>query len=187
MNRSPLQLKHYFFTRIEIEPVKGYVQSDEEGMYPNINGHDLSCSFAYAEPSAEHKIVFHGVRLTIALNGQAADTLPYKATIGLEGVFEVVKDWPDGKVFDLVAINGSSILYSVAREILMTLTARFENGPVLLPTVSFQDFRDLRKGEASGGSESDEVAPITAKEATPVYAESSSSVESPTRKKSRKK
>ena len=64
---------------------------------------------------------------------------PYNFSITLVGHFEVHPKFPADKVQQLVAVNGSSILYSSARQILKDA---MHNGPFPatdLPTVSFHD------------------------------------------------
>jgi len=41
----------------------------------------------------------------------------------------------------LLRINGSSILYSSAREFLITVTSRMPYGALILPTVSFNSYK----------------------------------------------
>ena len=64
---------------------------------------------------------------------------PYNFSVTVVGHFEVHPKYPVGKAQQLVEINGSSILYSSARQILRDA---MHNGPfpaLDLPTVSFFD------------------------------------------------
>jgi preprotein translocase subunit SecB len=64
---------------------------------------------------------------------------PYNFSITILGHFEIHPDCPAERVHSFVAINGSSILYSTARQI---LKEAMRNGPfpvVELPTVCFHD------------------------------------------------
>lgn len=51
------------------------------------------------------------------------------------GFFEVNSDWPDP--LKLLKINGATILYSAAREFLITITSRGPWGAIPLPATSF--------------------------------------------------
>ena len=64
---------------------------------------------------------------------------PYNFTVAVLGTFRMHPKYPEDKAEQLVNINGSSILYSSARQILWEAMG---NGPfrsLMLPTVSFVD------------------------------------------------
>jgi preprotein translocase subunit SecB len=61
--------------------------------------------------------------------------IPYSIHLVAVGLFSVSKEWEDPE--KLLKINGASILYSSAREFIITITSRGPWPPVLLPTVSF--------------------------------------------------
>ncbi|AHG63159.1 hypothetical protein [Advenella mimigardefordensis] len=48
---------------------------------------------------------------------------------------------------DLIVVNGSSILYSVAREKVLEITSRMKPGPLTLPSVNFMDARPSLKNK----------------------------------------
>jgi preprotein translocase subunit SecB len=67
---------------------------------------------------------------------------PYTLDVALEGVILVPQGAenpapPD----DLAFINGLAMLWSAAREQILSLTSRMRAGPVMLPTVHFHDLR----------------------------------------------
>jgi preprotein translocase subunit SecB len=62
---------------------------------------------------------------------------PYKLDLQITGFFEVLPDYPENKVKELIRITGASLLYSGAREYVLGFTSRGPWGPVLLPTISF--------------------------------------------------
>lgn len=67
---------------------------------------------------------------------------PYTIDIAIEGVVLVPNGaerlgWPE----DLAVVNGTSLLWSAAREQVLSLTARMRAGPVMLPTVHFHDLK----------------------------------------------
>jgi preprotein translocase subunit SecB len=60
---------------------------------------------------------------------------PYLIELIAVGFFEVNSDWPDP--IKLLEINGATILYSAAREFLITITSRGPWGAIPLPATSF--------------------------------------------------
>ncbi len=46
---------------------------------------------------------------------------------------------------DMVRVTGSSILYSAAREFLLTLMGRGPWSPMMLPTISFMELANKKK------------------------------------------
>jgi len=68
---------------------------------------------------------------------QPKENLPYAYSMQIIGFFEVHPKWPKAKVEELVKINGPSVLYGAAREILAYTTGRGPWGSILLPSVNF--------------------------------------------------
>ncbi len=64
---------------------------------------------------------------------------PYNFAIALLGQFRVHPKYPAEQIEQLVKINGSSILYSSARQILRDAMGAGPFHPLLLPTVHFLD------------------------------------------------
>ena len=64
---------------------------------------------------------------------------PYNFAVALLGTFRVHPKYPEEKVEQLVKINGSSILYSSARQILWDAMGNGPFRPLMFPTVSFVD------------------------------------------------
>ena len=62
---------------------------------------------------------------------------PYSFRIEAVGFFSVVESYPEDRAEWLVKTNGSSVLYSVAREALRNAMATGPWKPVILPAVSF--------------------------------------------------
>ena len=63
--------------------------------------------------------------------------IPYSIHLIGVGLFTVSKEWKEPE--RLLKINGASMIYSAAREFLITVTARGPWQPVILPTISFKD------------------------------------------------
>ena len=84
------------------------------------------------------------------------DNSPYDFRVGLFGVFRCAKNLPPGLDAEkMVGINGTSVLYGIARELIQGATGNAFWGGLTLPTMSFTDYRDMlptEAGVAEGGS-----------------------------------
>jgi preprotein translocase subunit SecB len=56
------------------------------------------------------------------------------------------QNWPDPE--KLLRVNGASILYSSAREFLITVTSRGPWAPMILPTISFLPVEENKSKES---------------------------------------
>ena len=73
------------------------------------------------------------------LDKEKKSELPYDIEFELLGFFEVSKKVEKERRAALVLANGASILYSAAREVIVTMTGRFMKGHVTMPGVNFID------------------------------------------------
>lgn len=100
-----------------------------------------------AEPSLKPAIWFEQepaspnqwrLRLTLLLGSQdPAKPFAYEAEITVQGKVEIDEAFPQDRKEQLALVNGFSLLYSAAREMLLSVTVRSVYGAVTLPTVSF--------------------------------------------------
>lgn len=61
--------------------------------------------------------------------------LPYNVHLVAIGMFRVAPGWDDP--VKMILVNGTSILYSAARELIITITSRGPWAPLILPTYNF--------------------------------------------------
>jgi len=64
---------------------------------------------------------------------------PYFFAVDLVGFFRIDESLPETMVEKFAYVNGSSVLYSSAREILRNAMADGPYDPIMLPTVCFLD------------------------------------------------
>ena len=144
MRPSKLKLEHYNLISLHVEPVLD-APSPALGTYADLSNIDFGSTVQLGTmdlPNGE-------ARQTVELKLEAepnADTpgFPYKLQITLVGVFDG-RQLPEEKRDALVAVNGASMLYGVAREILLGLTSRAVQGAVMLPTVEFSQLAEQIK------------------------------------------
>lgn len=107
--------------------------------YPPMEEAKLRTEISLGELDREsdpHQFV---VTLGIFCDPDKDSHFPYLFAASLEGVFTIDHKGDLEERKRLVVCNGASILYSAAREQLLSLTARHKFGPMLLPTVSFNN------------------------------------------------
>ena len=128
ITRAPLEIKRHFFPLVHVaadpqyEPgrrtdkanfdVRTSVTKGEKGIY------QVAVEIT-AEPEDENHRIAYSIHL-----------------IGV-GLFTVSGKWKEPE--KLLRINGASMIYSAAREFLITVTARGPWPPVMLPAISFKD------------------------------------------------
>lgn len=76
----------------------------------------------------------HRLSLDIRFGGDDRN-VTYRGRVRAVGVFDVRPDCPNKK--EIVQVNGGSLLYSAAREFILSITSRGPNPPLLLPTIRF--------------------------------------------------
>ncbi|MGE8160340.1 protein-export chaperone SecB [Paraburkholderia sp. NPDC080076] len=140
MQRSPLDLQHYHFNKLEIQATGdgGRPQpSSGVGPYPSFDGVDFSANVQVSAPSEQSSPFRFALKLGLTCKPKKAKTpFPYSFEVEAEGFFEATAD-DEKKAHKLAVINGSAVLYGAIREQLLTLTGRFPQGPMMLPTVNF--------------------------------------------------
>ena len=126
--RAPLELKRYFFPLVHVAADPQY--EPESGM-EKVN-FDVRTSLT----KDENDLYQVAVEI-IAEPEDEEHRIPYSIHLIGVGLFTVSKEWKEPE--RLLKINGASMIYSAAREFLITVTARGPWQPVILPTISFKD------------------------------------------------
>ncbi len=124
---SLLQLKEYFFPVVQV--VANATFNDKN---------DAVETTYNIEPSLVKSDENNLYQIAIDISSSAddeQDKLPYVVHIVAVGIFEINPEWDEPE--KLLYINGSSILYSAAREFLITITSRGPWDALYLPSVSF--------------------------------------------------
>lgn len=134
MKNSLLQLENSWLAEVSIESHP--YSSDEKELADNIS---LRASPEFARGNEDPSL--WRVSLGVSFGGEGDRKLHYTGRIKVVGLFRVQEDVPSEKQQLLVAINAPSILYSMSREIIASLTARSFYGAFMIPSVSFADSR----------------------------------------------
>lgn len=134
MKTSPLQLDDAFIGDVVITP-------SETGSNVGDSAHDIvvvDATPAYARHN-ENPLKW-SVKLSVEFKSAETKSAPYEGRVQCEGYFTVVNsEQPEDRQRKLVAVNAPTILYSMAREMVASITGRGRHGKFLLPSVSFID------------------------------------------------
>lgn len=146
---SPVQLKHHFFPRIQLQAIPGGKRENQ----PMINR-----EVAY-EP-LPNKPKDWQIELKVKLeSAEKINPFIYELDVHVIGIFELVAELPPEQGQQLIVVNGLSILYGAVREMVVNLTARSPFGAVLLPTISFTDiFNEVKPADAPAPPEAKPAA-----------------------------
>jgi len=133
LRRSPLQLNRYF-----IKELSYAVKGSFEGRY------NTTASFPYPQLSAKVRSTRNEMdgrawsfELTVESDDSRSEEFPYSLRIVLVGEFSVAENYPPERSDMLARVNGPSLLYSAAREALVTITSRSGFPAIVLPSVLF--------------------------------------------------
>lgn len=130
-----LQLKSYFFPKVDVEAnPKFKPRQNAETFAPKVTPKTL----VNKKDPLDYQI-------TLEICSEPGG--PYNYTLHAVGFFRADESYPEDKRPQAVVINGSSMLYTAAREFLATVTGRGPWGAVILPVTSFAPERkpEIRK------------------------------------------
>jgi preprotein translocase subunit SecB len=132
MKLSPIQLLDYHVTSLSVEACASFKRDKPMDLDPA----DLSVN-------AQTKLLDDGdeprwaVRLTLRHEPMEGKNIPYRLSIDMVGLVTAVAKKADDTINHAVEVNGPSMLFGAAREILRDATARGPHGPVIIPSASF--------------------------------------------------
>lgn len=130
MKTSPLILHDYFVTALDFSVNKAFDPT---------KGHDLNFSALRVTPLMIDASRPGAKQLTLNICYQpgAEENAPYLFSLEIVGILEVSDKVAEEKRQKLLEVNGASMLYGAAREILRSVSANSPFTALLLPSVSF--------------------------------------------------
>jgi len=147
---SPVQLKQHGFTTLAVRANPGGSLANMPSLEPVIR-------FEQA-PSNPNEW-----RLWLVLKLGSADParpFAYDADMQIQALIEVSHNFAAEQKETMALVNGFSILFSAAREMLLNVTARSAYGPVSLPTLSFVNLvQEARKQKSQASAPAAEETP----------------------------
>lgn len=132
MKLSPIQLLDYHVTSLSVEACASFKRDKPMDLDPA----DLSVS-------AQTKLLEDGdeprwaVSLALRHEPTEGKNIPYQLSLDMVGLVTAAAKKVDAAVSYAVEVNGPSMLFGAAREILRDATARGPHGPIIIPSASF--------------------------------------------------
>jgi len=151
MQISPLQLEDYFLKELHFSVVDAMAQPPEkDAQYAPVQ---FNVNVDSSQQGEDPRL--WRCELAIQSREEENQNLPYRFRISFVGFFRVSKEWPEERVELVARANGPALLYSSAREMLVTLTGRGSFPTLVLPSVTFIPAaaagKDEPKAEPTGG------------------------------------
>jgi preprotein translocase subunit SecB len=103
----------------------------------------------------------YGVKLTLRVRPKEGTQAPYNIQVSVRGIVRMHLTQVQGQAEERrvrALVNGASLLYGAVREMVSTITSRSAHGPLLLPSLNFQDLASHK---------ADELAPTALASSTP--------------------
>lgn len=148
MKHSPLQLVRYLVTDIACTSNPKFIPEKE--MFSAMEQFTVEAKASPLEPTKDIPGHPWSVEMIVTQKIQEGQNFPYEFRISMVGIFgcnnTVIKDEKEAR---FVRVNGSSMLYGIAREQIRTLTAASPWGAILIPTISFYDNVEHTSTEAA--------------------------------------
>jgi preprotein translocase subunit SecB len=130
MLKSPIELKEFFITKLNVDWVEGKEYDKPEGEISL--GFDFDAASREGFPN-EFKYEFR----VIGIPEKGYEGIKFRAH--LDGFFSFPEDMDQKQMLLLLAINGASILYGILRGQLANITGSFPGGKITLPAVTMED------------------------------------------------
>jgi len=137
ISAPPLELKRYFFPYVQVAADAEYEPSENE-IETNF---EVKTSIEQDETNDIYQVVLE----IITEPEDEESKIPYTIHLITIGLFTVDEGFPDKE--ELLRITGASMLYSAAREFLITVTSRGPWPPIFIPTFSFLPDKEEQNDE----------------------------------------
>jgi preprotein translocase subunit SecB len=131
MRPVPISLAHAFTTEINVQ-ANPAIKIDQP---PTLDLSELRCDHTTLQPT--EKQTHWRVQLKLAQDATPQNNAPYSFRIVMEGWFTLTPDFPADQSERFISINGTAILYGLAREQLRSAMSAGPFVPIMLPSVTF--------------------------------------------------
>ncbi len=137
MKASPLNLLDYYVTDLSFSVNKAYdYKKPSEFRLEDLVVEPTLIQVENAVPDSAATGKWQ-MRLRVRHVPAPDRNAPSQFMVELVGVFSVVSGYPADKIQTLLEVNGASLLYGAARQVVRSATAQGPHAPVMLPSVSF--------------------------------------------------
>ena len=143
MDIAPIQLVDYFVHSIQVEALTDFDSSQPANL--DFRSLKVNTDVFRADDSRERSF---GLELVIKQEQIEEKNLPYAYELRMVGFIEVLPPkLSEEKMRRLVEINGPSMLFGAAREIVRAATGRGPYGHVLIPSTTFYKPPEMPKAK----------------------------------------
>jgi preprotein translocase subunit SecB len=155
---APIQTRSLIYRRVEVRPFLDDAGQLVEGLRaPEFDWSEVNLgveSEIGLRAGQEENPVDFVLSLRLQITNEKGKPSPYVIDLQAVAYFEVSEGLPAQKREDLVIANGSAIVYSSLREMVLMITSRMEYGSLVLPGVHFQDQLSSNRKSSSGPPDS---------------------------------
>ena len=144
MKAAQIQLTNYFVSELQFAANRDFKLDSPS----SVGAEDLQVTHQ-TSAKEENKRQWQ-ITLRIALNASPDSNSPYSFLVEMIGFIDVAESVSDDRIERFARINGTSLVFAAAREIIKAATSRGPFPPLLLPTVTFWE----PKNDASSTQES---------------------------------
>lgn len=131
MRVAQIQLTNYFVSELQFAANRGFKRDAPS----NITADDLQVSHQ-ASANVENERQWQ-ITLRVALHAAPESNSPYSFLVEMVGFIQVDTSVTEDRIERFARINGTSLIFAAAREIIKAATSRGPFPPLLLPTVTF--------------------------------------------------
>jgi preprotein translocase subunit SecB len=149
-----LQLLEYTFDGVSVIPVEGY--EADPAFAPGLvffpGKLAMSADTGLALLDEKEKYSDFGVKLTLRVGPKEDAQAPYNIQVSVRGIVRMHLTQVDGQAEERrvrALVNGASLLYGAVRDMVSTITSRSAHGPLLLPSLNFQDLASHKPDEVA--------------------------------------
>jgi preprotein translocase subunit SecB len=133
MELAPLQLSDYFVHSIHVDAMPDYDVNKPADLDSEALTVEKACTLQDGAAGRRY-----GIDLVIKQTEIEGKNLPYTYELRMFGLIDVLpENLDEERMQRLVDINGPSMLFGAAREIIRAATGRGPYGPVLIPSTTF--------------------------------------------------
>jgi preprotein translocase subunit SecB len=130
---SPLELSFHYIKELSFSVTESYIDKN----LSNLQVGSPQIAVEVKTEKIDDSLRDWRIEVLIETEKETASDFPYSFRTVLVGFFHVGDEWPDNRVETLTKINGTSLLFSAAREALVTMTSRTGFPATVLPVVMF--------------------------------------------------
>lgn len=143
MQPSPLQLLQCSFESVNVVAVPDFDNSKRDPSFVfNPSGMEMSSETSVQDLEGGNAWSDYAIRFVVGFEPKEPNATPYRGQLVLQGLVRM----HGGKTLlerkQLAVVNGVSLLYGAARDMVCTLTSRGVHGQMLLPTLNFRSLVD---------------------------------------------